>query len=72
MQIRPLASFGTNQPTLLNSEGDDIVFHTVTFPLASDGSHDQVGQRLSHRRAAEGGSDRRAAEGWLASNQEAA
>lgn len=38
---------GTSQPTLLNSEGDEVVFHTVTFPLASGVSHDQVGQRFS-------------------------
>jgi len=38
---------GTSPPTLLNSEGDEVVFHTVTFPLASGASHDQVGQRLS-------------------------
>ncbi len=39
-------ALGTSQPTLVNSEGDEVVFHTVTFPLASGASQDEIGRRL--------------------------
>jgi hypothetical protein len=39
-------ALGTSRPTLVNSEGDEVVFHTVTFPLASGASQDEIGIRL--------------------------
>jgi hypothetical protein len=39
-------ALGTSQPTLVNSEGDEVVFHTVTFLLASGVSQDEVSRRL--------------------------
>lgn len=39
-------ALGTNQPTFVNSEGDEVVFHTVTFPLASGASQDEIGRRF--------------------------
>ena len=39
-------ALGTSQPVLLNSEGDEVVFHTVTFPLASGVSQEEIGRRL--------------------------
>jgi hypothetical protein len=37
---------GTGQPTLVNSEGDEVVFHTVTFPLASGVPQGEISRRL--------------------------
>jgi hypothetical protein len=39
-------ALGMSRPTLLNSEGDEVVFHTVAFPLASGGSHEEIAHRL--------------------------
>ena len=38
---------GLNQPTLHNSEGDEVVFHEVTFPLAPTASTEEVAHRAS-------------------------
>jgi hypothetical protein len=38
---------GIGQPTLLNSDGDEVVFHTVTFPLTTDASREEIARRLS-------------------------
>lgn len=37
----------TDSPTLVNSEGDEVVFHTVNFPLAPGATADEVGRRLN-------------------------
>jgi hypothetical protein len=39
-------ALGTSQPTLINSEGDEVVFHTVMFPLALGASQHEIGGRL--------------------------
>jgi len=39
-------ALGTSRPTLLNSEGDEVVFHTVTFPLTSDAAREEIVRRL--------------------------
>lgn len=39
-------ALGTSQPTLVNSEGDEVVFHSVRFPLAPRASRDEIGRRL--------------------------
>lgn len=43
-------ALGTNRPTLLNSEGDEVVFHTVTFPLTSDASREEIVGRVNKLR----------------------
>jgi hypothetical protein len=43
-------ALGTNRPTVLNSEGDEVVFHTVTFPLTSDASREEIVRRLNKLR----------------------
>jgi hypothetical protein len=43
-------ALGTGRPTLLNSEGDEVVFHTVTFPLASNASREEIAGRLGKLR----------------------
>lgn len=44
-------ALGTSRPTLLNSEGDEVVFHTVTFPLATDASRQEIARRLEDLRS---------------------
>ncbi len=39
-------ALGLDQPSLHNSEGDEVVFHEVTFPLAATASKDEVARRL--------------------------
>ena len=43
-------ALGTSQPTLFNSEGDEVVFHTVTFPFTSDASREEIARRLGELR----------------------
>jgi hypothetical protein len=43
-------ALGTSQPTLLNGEGDEVVFHTVTFPLTSNASREEIVRRLGELR----------------------
>jgi hypothetical protein len=43
-------ALGTSQPTLLNSEGDEVIFHTVTFPFTSDASQEEIARRLGDLR----------------------
>jgi hypothetical protein len=43
-------ALGTGRPTLLNIEGDEVVFHTVTFPLASNASREEIAGRLGKLR----------------------
>jgi hypothetical protein len=43
-------ALGTNRPTLLNSEGDEVIFHTVTFPVTSDASREEIVRRLGKLR----------------------
>jgi hypothetical protein len=43
-------ALGTNQPALLNSKGDEVVFRTVTFPLTSDSSREEIVRRLNKLR----------------------
>ncbi len=43
-------TLGLNQPTLHNSEGDEVVFHEVTFPLRSSASMEEVAHRLNELR----------------------
>jgi hypothetical protein len=38
---------GIGQPTLLNSDGDEVVFHTVIFPITTDASQEEIVRRLS-------------------------
>lgn len=38
---------GIGQPTLLNSDGDEVVFHTVIFPITTDASREEILRRLS-------------------------
>jgi hypothetical protein len=40
-------ALGLNQPTLHNSEGDEVVFHEVTFPLAPSVSKEEVAHRVN-------------------------
>jgi hypothetical protein len=47
LDVLPRA-LGTDRPTLLNSEGDEVVFHTVTFPFAESGSREEIARRLAH------------------------
>src|SRR4051812_35533664 len=42
-------ALGLDQPTLHNSEGDEVVFHEVTFPLAPTASTEEVAHRLNER-----------------------
>ena len=39
-------ALGINQPILHNSDGDEIVFHTVTFPLVSGVEREELLRRL--------------------------
>src|SRR5215210_6443922 len=39
-------ALGLDQPTLHNREGDEVVFHEVTFPLAPAASTEEVARRL--------------------------
>jgi len=39
-------ALGSTQPTLLNSDGDEIVFHTVTFPLTPNAAREEIVRRL--------------------------
>lgn len=39
-------ALGTARPKLLNSEGDEVVFHTVTFPFAPDAAREAIARRL--------------------------
>ena len=39
-------ALGTSQPTLHNSDGDEVVFHTVNFPLTPSASQDEIRRRL--------------------------
>jgi hypothetical protein len=39
-------ALGTSQPTLFNSEGDEVSFHTVIFPFTSDASREEIARRL--------------------------
>ena len=43
-------ALGLNQPTLHNSEGDEVVFHEVTFPLGSSASTEEVAHRVNELR----------------------
>ena len=36
----------TEAPTLFNSDGDEVVFHTVTFPMAPNAGPDEIAHRL--------------------------
>jgi hypothetical protein len=45
LDVLPKA-LGLDRPRLLNSDGDEIVFHTVTFPLAPATSEEEVAGRL--------------------------
>ena len=40
-------ALGITRPTLLNSDGDEVVFHTVSFPLTSDTAREEIARRLS-------------------------
>ena len=37
----------TDPPTVLNSDGDDVVFHTVNFPMASGATAGEIERRLN-------------------------
>jgi hypothetical protein len=39
-----------DQPSLYNSEGDEVVFHTITLPLTPDASREEIRHRLSELR----------------------
>ena len=41
---------GISQPTLFNSEGDEVMFHTVIFPFMSDTSQEEIARRLGDLR----------------------
>jgi len=43
---------GTVRPTLLNSDGDEVVFRTVSFPLTPNTAREEIARRLSARGAA--------------------
>lgn len=43
-------ALGLEQPTLHNSEGDEVVFHEVTFPLAPTASTGEVAHRVNELR----------------------
>jgi hypothetical protein len=38
---------GIGQPTLLNSDGDEVVFHIVIFPITTDASQEEIVRHLS-------------------------
>ena len=40
-------ALGTGTPVLLNSDGDEVLFHTVNFPLAPGAPPDEVERRLN-------------------------
>jgi hypothetical protein len=40
-------ALGLHQPTLHNSEGDEVVFHEMTFPLARTASKEEVAHRVN-------------------------
>ena len=40
-------ALGITRPTLLNSDGDEVVFHTVTFPLMPGVAPGEIARRLS-------------------------
>lgn len=44
-------ALGTNRPTLLNTEGDEVVFHNVVFPLAPNASRQEIARRLGKLRS---------------------
>src|SRR5215218_3609005 len=41
-------TLGLDQPSLLNGEGDEVVFHEVTFPLAPAAATEEVTRRSIH------------------------
>ena len=43
-------ALGLDQPTLHNSEGDEVVFHEVTFPVAPTASKEEVAHRVEELR----------------------
>ncbi len=45
--VLPKALGLSSRPTLHNSEGDEVVFHEVRFPLASNTTLDRLAERLS-------------------------
>ena len=40
-------ALGLSRPTLHNSDGDEVVFHEVRFPLTSKTTPEEIGQRLT-------------------------
>ena len=46
LDVLPKA-LGLSRPTLHNSDGDDVVFHEVRFPLASKTTLKELGERLT-------------------------
>jgi hypothetical protein len=40
-------ALGLSRPTLHNSDGDEVVFHEVRFPLASKTTPEEIGERLT-------------------------
>lgn len=42
-------ALGLDQPTLHNSQGDEVVFHEVTFPLTPTASPEEVALRMDER-----------------------
>jgi hypothetical protein len=46
LDVLPKA-LGLSRPTLHNSDGDEVVFHEVRFPLASKTTLNELGERLT-------------------------
>lgn len=46
MDVLPRA-LRMDSPTLLNSDGDEVVFHTVNFPMTPNASADEIERRLN-------------------------
>jgi len=40
-------ALGLSRPTLHNSDGDELVFHEVRFPLTSKTIPEEIGERLT-------------------------
>ena len=40
-------ALGLSRPTLHNSDGDEVVFHEVRFPLAPQTTLNELGERLT-------------------------
>ena len=41
-----LRALGINRPTVVNSDGDEVVFHTVTFSIRLGASREEIARRL--------------------------